>query len=332
MGKSWDKIFLVVCLVIFAAMAGYLGWSSSDLSDLLHGASSSDSKALHAPEALKPEVLAQQQQDWLQPHPWELTDKDHQMFVGRRTLYFPMEKTVKLYEDNLLIDGLPMSWIEKYKLSIADVSVGHRDPDGDGFSNLGEYKASTDPQDSSSHPPYVTILRVKQRTEKPYRITFQNKSLIDGEWQFQIATPDGSKRSRILKKGDLFDGFQITGFEEKTQPPVPPAFVTDVSQLSLLNQKSQESAVLTINKEQNIPEVSVAFVLLTPTLVAAPVSSRVGEEFSISVPLPDNKSVPLKFKLLKSTTDSTTVLDESSNANSVIPPFTDKEAGDVVPK
>lgn len=49
-------------------------------------------------------------------------------------------------------DGIPDSWEEKYGLNTTDPTDANKDADGDGFSNLDEYKAETDPTDKGDYP------------------------------------------------------------------------------------------------------------------------------------------------------------------------------------
>ncbi len=53
-------------------------------------------------------------------------------------------------EDDSDGDGLPDSWELQYFGDLRQGSDG--DPDGDGFTNLEEFSAETDPTDSTSKP------------------------------------------------------------------------------------------------------------------------------------------------------------------------------------
>ena len=43
-----------------------------------------------------------------------------------------------------------------------------QDPDGDGFTNLDEWQFHTNPTDKSSHPDYLTKLKMKSFTREPF--------------------------------------------------------------------------------------------------------------------------------------------------------------------
>jgi len=58
-------------------------------------------------------------------------------------------------------DGMPDWWEVKYGLN-PSVNDAHSDLDGDGFTNLTEYRRGTDPSDPNSHPtkamPWIPLL------------------------------------------------------------------------------------------------------------------------------------------------------------------------------
>ena len=86
-------------------------------------------------------------------------------------------------------DGMPNDWEIKYGLNADDPRDAAADKDGDGFTNLEEYEAKTDPTDPKSHPDYLDFVRVQgtlKQTFLPfyfkqanpiggntYRLTFQ---------------------------------------------------------------------------------------------------------------------------------------------------------------
>lgn len=59
-------------------------------------------------------------------------------------------------------DGLPDEWEKKYGLNIA-VNDANDDLDNDGFTNMEEFVAKTNPADPASHPPYVASLTVQPK-------------------------------------------------------------------------------------------------------------------------------------------------------------------------
>ena len=86
-------------------------------------------------------------------------------------------------------DGLPNEWELQYGFNPNDGKDAAADVDGDGFTNLEEYEAKTDPKDPKSHPDYLDFVSVqgtlkqtflpfyfKQANPMPgntFRLTFQ---------------------------------------------------------------------------------------------------------------------------------------------------------------
>lgn len=81
-------------------------------------------------------------------------------FVSR-TYLLRDDRLVDILESGSnLFDGIPTSWILANKLDYLDRMLPERDPDGDGFTNLEEFSAKTNPQDKASTPPEATKLRL----------------------------------------------------------------------------------------------------------------------------------------------------------------------------
>jgi hypothetical protein len=58
-----------------------------------------------------------------------------------------------------LVDGIPSSWKAQYGFDPLDPTVASADPDGDGFTNLQEFLAGTDPTNSAAAFRITTIAR-----------------------------------------------------------------------------------------------------------------------------------------------------------------------------
>jgi hypothetical protein len=91
-------------------------------------------------------------------------------------------------------DGITDDWELKHGFDRYNAADAAQDADGDGFTNLEEFKAQTNPTDLESHPPYITKLRFVERREVPLPVVFQGASeLPGGEMMFQLNTPsDGN--------------------------------------------------------------------------------------------------------------------------------------------
>ncbi len=93
-------------------------------------------------------------------------------------------------------DGLPNDWEKKYGLNPADPSDAAKDADGDGFTNLEEFQAKTDPRDPKSHPDYldsVTVAGGVRRTSLPFY--FNTVMPIPGGHRFTFQRMDEKGRN-----------------------------------------------------------------------------------------------------------------------------------------
>src|SRR5207244_4145416 len=77
-----------------------------------------------------------------------------------------------------------------------------QDADNDGFTNLEEWQASTDPTDKNSHPDYTTKLHLVSATEEPFAYIFASRI---GD-TFGINAIDLSEPTQFLKVGDVIRG------------------------------------------------------------------------------------------------------------------------------
>ena len=188
---------------------------------------------------------------------------------------------------------IPSGWLLKYDLGLLSASVLDEDPDGDGFTNEEEYygasrKAetenpdgdadSTNPKDKTSHPPYHTLLFLKQYIKVPFRLRYQSDNgdrKNPATLEFQINTLDLRQASQFLKLGDMVENtkFRLEKWEEKSQPnPNTPGVDDDVSELTLLNTETQETVVLIKERITDSPD---SFALFTYTWPNPPIDFRV---------------------------------------------------------
>lgn len=125
-------------------------------------------------------------------------------------------------------DGIPDEFEEKYAfLNPVDPTDAGQDYDGDGFSNLEEYQAGTDPSDPASHPSLVAFLRVRSMEEA--RIAYSLKGSVNAGGnagrKFQIKnTRTGqdimTRLEEAINDPKVPDGgaqYKILSAEEKTE-------------------------------------------------------------------------------------------------------------------
>ncbi|MCI0743849.1 MAG: lamin tail domain-containing protein [Verrucomicrobia subdivision 3 bacterium] len=96
-------------------------------------------------------------------------------------------------------DGMPDAWEMQYMLRPNDNTDAGEDADGDGMTNLEEYRAGTDPRDDQSFLGLrITrsggvLLRFNAVSGKSYRVEYRD-SLSTGAWQVLQNVPAGATR------------------------------------------------------------------------------------------------------------------------------------------
>ena len=110
-------------------------------------------------------------------------------------------------------DEITDDWELKYGLNKYDASDALKDPDDDGFTNVEEFKASSDPLNAEIHPPYASKLRFVDRKEVPFFLVFKGYTeLQDGTLVFQLNVSETGK-SYFLAQGESAEGVEIQRFE-----------------------------------------------------------------------------------------------------------------------
>ncbi|MEI7436783.1 MAG: Amuc_1099 family pilus-like system protein, partial [bacterium] len=112
-------------------------------------------------------------------------------------------------------DGMPDEWEKRFHLNALDPDDAKGDPDHDGFSNLEECKAGTDPTSLKSHPAWVGKLVVQAITPKPFNLVFRGVNKIGVEQLlFQINLRNGG-RTYWKRLGEDVEGFKLVSFDEQ---------------------------------------------------------------------------------------------------------------------
>ncbi|MBP7829742.1 MAG: hypothetical protein KA248_07475 [Kiritimatiellae bacterium] len=104
-------------------------------------------------------------------------------------------------------DGIKDWWETKYGLNPSDKADAQGDLDGDGFLNLEEFLAQTDPTDSKDFPELPAKLRLRKVVTEPFFLRFQGVNEIsDGVFQFQLNLRT-LERTYFVKIGEAVEGF-----------------------------------------------------------------------------------------------------------------------------
>lgn len=160
-------------------------------------------------------------------------------------------------------DGMMDDWEMKFGLNRFNQKDAIMDGDGDGFVNLEEFLAETNPTDGEDYPPMITKLRVKKIIRKPFRFVFKGVTeQPDGRKFFQLY--DVNTGASLWKsEGDEVDGICVKLFipkdvmgsdrlvlirgEDEIILPKYAEVVDPKSEVELINMLDQQSIIVTMS-------------------------------------------------------------------------------------
>lgn len=207
----------------------------------------------------------------------KLAEPPQWTFSGRSGLFVPEKHFIgpnglpATLQTTEVHPPVPNEWFEQFGLPIGDADVLTQDADGDGFNNLEEWQARTNPSDRNSHAPYLTKLKMRSVSTEPFPLVFSSwtgdsvalnfvntRQPVDAEGRANI---DRSQPTQFVRIGETVRGtrLRVAGFEEKTAPD---RFGTevDVSELRLENVDSGAQTTLVKERAATSPESVAAFV------------------------------------------------------------------------
>ena len=170
-------------------------------------------------------------------------------------------------------DGMPDDWERKFGLNPGDASDASGDSDKDGFTNLEEFQAKTDPTNAKDHPDYLDSIRIRlplKQTYLPFVFTAANK-VPDG-WRCEFfdakQKDDYGRMGRVLraKVGEEIGlaekkptGFVLKNYEKKEtkreKPGMKGMFLTvDVSEVTVARKSDGKTLVVVLSSKRGKPE------------------------------------------------------------------------------
>ncbi|MBU1693657.1 MAG: thrombospondin type 3 repeat-containing protein, partial [Verrucomicrobia bacterium] len=109
-------------------------------------------------------------------------------------------------------DGIPDFWESKYGLNPSDRGDAQGDLDGDGFSNVEEFNAETDPTNAKDFPDLAAKLRLRRVITEPFFLRFQAVNEISaGVFQYQLNLRT-LERTYFAKIGEDVQGFTVVEY------------------------------------------------------------------------------------------------------------------------
>jgi hypothetical protein len=221
--KAWDKFLLLAVSVIV------IGWSAVfAMKAIAFGERFGMERATkndEMPETLEERAagataFVEKTQSWATPSKGE----------GSKLKQVPLFVSVPIVEaGGKLIDmsdpeapqlrpPVTNAWLTSNNLDFLNSSVLSQDPDGDGFTNLAEWEAKTNPVDPKAHPPYAEKLIFASRQQEVYMLRFSARPDAERFQIMRIPTAKWPQRdSFMMKVGETSKDqqFRIESFEEK---------------------------------------------------------------------------------------------------------------------
>ncbi|MBI2438703.1 MAG: hypothetical protein HYV36_07830 [Lentisphaerae bacterium] len=166
------------------------------------------------------------------------------------------------------LDGMSDKWELKYGLN-PNVDDASQDVDGDGFTNLEEFQASTHPREADDHPPYAQKLRVIKTGRAPMPLSFQGVQNLSTNDVLFLLRNKVKQRDTYARLGDTVDGYKLVKFEEKHAKVRRGNLELDEDVSVLTLSRGNKLFPLTINREnQGEPAASLLFLVDQTRLLA----------------------------------------------------------------
>jgi len=304
--NNYDKAILTLACLALLACCGLIIGHARSFSDQFTGRNSPKPpdnaiKALPTNALTAASEKVKSPQNWLGHDGSLLVSRPYVLVDG--ALIDPLEGNKNLHEP------IKNSWLIKYDLPYWESDIKEQDADGDGFSNLEEYLAGSDPRDKNSVPPFYTKLRLLRFISKPFRLIFTGTP-DDGQ-TFTINTKDRSTRTQFLEKGQMIAGtsYKVISYEKKTDRKNEIEF--DASTLTIENTQTGQKIILIANKEANDPTSFGEFLYLYD-------KSRFTVKKDDEFPLPPETD--RNYKLIDISEKEAVIQDQKTREQHKVPP------------
>lgn len=240
---NYEKASLGGAAVVALGLA-FMGWSKygnveSDFANSLKHQGNNNAAVQDA------ELIPKAVSSLTSEHIWvPAIDKERpvDLFVGI-PLFIPSAApttTIDPWRDEPIHPPIPNKWWLDHKLDPGNADSPARDPDADGYSNLEEYLAKTDPNDAASFPPLIAKLKYVRDESLTWAIRPSYGS--EGKFPFNYVDSTGVQNKTgaadmvapggmFFSKGVMKDRFKFLGAETrqemspKTNSPVEITYV-----------------------------------------------------------------------------------------------------------
>ena len=169
--------------------------------------------------------------------------------------------------------GIPDKWrIKHFNHPVAlaeDRSRAEDDADDDGFTNLQEFQAETNPRDLKDHPDLMALLCFKEITTRPYPFVFTSAThMPDGSLQLIFNEGDRTyftKKGEAIGKTGLVYSNCIQKSERKLDPRMGVPIQIDRYEVSLFRPADGKTFVLHDNDPRATMEQQIVLTLTAGT-------------------------------------------------------------------
>lgn len=180
LSESYEKVVLVLAILIAAAL-GYFAWSKSgQLQEAFVTPTAPPKKEPSIPGKGKMDAAGNSLSNPLKlvPGSPQGTDRKVDAFVGIPWFVKPDGSTVDLGDPNgsPVHDPIPNGWWLTHGISPGFQDSPAQDEDGDGFSNLEEFMAETNPALASSFPALIDKVRVAELINDEFLLDFSGNT------------------------------------------------------------------------------------------------------------------------------------------------------------
>lgn len=111
-------------------------------------------------------------------------------------------------------DGMPDEWELARGFNPDNPDDALSDADGDGFTNLEEHLAETDPKDPKSHPPIVAKLRVNAMRQERFRLRFESIQELADSVRYTL---NAGTRTYFARLGETVEGYTLDRYDADTR-------------------------------------------------------------------------------------------------------------------
>ena len=208
----YEKFLLIAGGVLLAGAALYLAGEHGSLAErfttpdiVRRGAAFEHDKRIAQLKADR--AMMDKQQAW--------DEAPGSLFVSREYIQQDGRLIDIMQGDAEIFPGIPNKWLKQHNLDYSDRKLPERDPDGDGYTNLEEFLAQTNPKDPASHPAAWTKVRLAAIKQEQLRIKFQTVTDSEGddikEVQINTISPgDTSARKGVTKFYKIGESIKIS--------------------------------------------------------------------------------------------------------------------------